>query len=270
MSKRDPRLNFEGARHAAILLVACLFGFSTLAVADSERPEYFPLEKGTFWIYRGETKFLIPGKDETGEEKAGTNVAKSEVLTWKMEVIDTLERPNVYAALIKGGPWDLAWYKPGKSRGDYVILRVGGFRYYQYSGEVARELWKTLQESDPQLIPSGIVEGEIMLDFPMAAGKAFGGDFSGILRSRYCWVVEGVSPLKKQNFKRNGKLTDSIEYSLSYRTNPDHQMLGFTTGVGIVSYVYNHHGTLSATDLQLIEFGKAEQRDKPEKRTKKR
>jgi len=49
--------------------------------------------------------------------------------------------------------------------------------------------------------------------------------------------------------------------SLTYRTNPDHTFLEFATDVGIIAYTYGHHGTLAATELSLIEFGKA----KPQK-----
>lgn len=199
---------------------------------------------------------MVPKQNATDDEKQKgiANEGRSEVLTWKMEVVATLERPNVFAALIKGGPWDLAWYEPGKARGDYVILRVGKFRYYQYSGERALELWSKLKESDPRFIPSSIEDGELILDFPLADGKVFGGDFSGFLRSRYCWVVEGESG---KTFPGAEKFPGSVQYTLTYRTSPDHQFLGFATGVGIVSYAYGHHGTLSETELQLIEFGKA-------------
>jgi len=258
MQNGKRRSNFTSGRFIG-LLVAALLGVSTQAFAASRHPGLFPLEKGRYWIYQGETKYLVPKENATEEEKqSGTaNEQKREVLTWKMEVVDTLERPGVYAALIKGSPWDLAWYKPGKARGDYVILRVGEFRYYQYSGEAALELWGELRGLDPRFIPSGIKEGELILDFPLAPNKAFGGDFSALLRKRYCWVVEGESPLDKTRFRGAEKFPEAIEYSLTYRTNPDHQFLNFATGVGIVSYVYGHHGTLSETDLELIEFGKA-------------
>ncbi len=248
---------------AILLLCAVVFGLPAAILADnSKSPNYFPLEKGNYWIYRGETKFLVPKKNATKEEKqkGAANEQRSEVITWKMEVVDTLERPHVFAALIKGGPWDLAWYKPGKPRGDYVILRVGEFLYYQYAGENAQKLWAKLQESDPRFIPSDIEEGELILDFPLAAGKVFGGEFSGLIRSRYCWVVEGENTLNAKRFPGAKKFPNSVEYHLTYRTNPDHQFLDFVTGVGIVSYTYGHHGTLSETDLQIIEFGKAQPR----------
>lgn len=236
------------------LVLAAIFWWSGNALAESKPPNYFPLDKGTYWIYRGETKFLVPKENATDEEKRKgvANEKRSEVLTWKMEVVDTLGRPNLFAALIKGGPWDLAWYEPGKARGDYLILRVGDLRYYQYSGKAALELWAKLQASDERFIPSDIEEGELMLDFPLVTGKVFGGDLSGLIRSRYCWVVEGESG---KSFPGAEKFPDSLVYSLTYRTSPDHQFLDFATGVGIVAYSYGHHGSLAETSLQLIDFG---------------
>ena len=247
-----------GATGIAKMLLVALFGLSFNVFAESSSPYYFPLEKGTCWIYRGETKFLVSKADATEEEKQKgvANEEKSEVLTWKMEVVDTLERPHVFAALIKGGPWDLAWYKPGKARGDYLILRIGDLRYYQYSGTKAQEVWDKLRVSDARYVPSDIEEGELMLDFPLAEGKVFGGDFSGYIRSRYCWVVEGERKLDPKCFPGAKRFPKSIVYTLTYRTNPDHQFMDFATGVGIVSFTYGHHGTLAATDIKLIDFRK--------------
>ncbi|MFZ4775826.1 MAG: hypothetical protein ACOYM3_10700 [Terrimicrobiaceae bacterium] len=45
--------------------------------------------------------------------------------------------------------------------------------------------------------------------------------------------------------------------SIAYRTTPDHQILDFVPGIGIVGFHYVHHGTLSETDLGLIGFRKA-------------
>jgi len=116
---------------STLLLLGCiiLIAIGGRVTAAPPAPDFFPLEKGNYWIYRGETKFLVPKKNPTEEEKKNStkNEEKSEVLTWKMEVVDTLERDRCFVALIKGGPWDLAWYEPGKARGDYMILRVDRF-----------------------------------------------------------------------------------------------------------------------------------------------
>lgn len=173
-----------------------------------------------------------------------------------MEVADTLERPEVFAALIKGGPWDLAWYEPGKERGTYVILRVRGLRYYLYSGEQAEKVWAQLQESAPGIIPHEITEGEIILDFPMVQGKVFGGEFANLLRGRYCWLVEAEQELSPKQFPGAEKFPKAKTYVLGFYTSPDRQTFSFTMGVGITAYRYHHRGSTSSTDLELVEFVK--------------
>jgi hypothetical protein len=44
------------------------------------------------------------------------------------------------------------------------------------------------------------------------------------------------------------------QYQLVYRTLPDHQIIEFAPNIGITRYTYVHHGTVSETDLKLIEF----------------
>jgi hypothetical protein len=92
------------------LSIACALWVALLCNLQAA-PEYFPLEKGSFWIYRGETKFLVKNP------ATGKNEPKAEVLTWKMAVVDTVTRDLLFAALIKGAPFDLSWYEPGKAGG---------------------------------------------------------------------------------------------------------------------------------------------------------
>jgi hypothetical protein len=94
-----------------LMIAGSLALCSTLFKAETQS-EYFPLTKGNYWIYKGETKYLVPKKE--APPNSGQNEAKSEILTWKMEVVDTTEGGNYHAALIKGMPMDLAWYTPGK------------------------------------------------------------------------------------------------------------------------------------------------------------
>ena len=171
------------------VLFLAMAGFYSHGFAET--PPDFPLEKGNYWVYRGEVKFLVP-KNEEEKQNGGFSEPKNEVVTWKMEVIDTLERnEDVFAALIKGGPWDLAWYQSGKERGDYMILRVGKYLYYLYSGEEALELWEKLQASDSGRLPD-LGNQEAFLDFPLATGKVFGcigEDYINRLSSgRHCWL----------------------------------------------------------------------------------
>ena len=213
-------------------------------------PDYFPLQKGNYWIYRGETKFLV--------RKAGSNenVPKSEVLTWKMEVADTFTYDRLFAALIKGAPFDLDWYEPDRPRGDYLILRVGATAYYLYSGDKAKNAWKNLHGDSPDF---GMLEkeGDLILDTPLLVGKVWGSELMHRSHGRYCWLVEGEHDFNPKNFPSAGVVANTKDYTLAYRTSPDHQILDFVPGLGIVGYEYVHHGTLAETRLCLIEFGKA-------------
>lgn len=208
----------------------------------------FPLEKGNYWIYRGETKYLVkhPGSDK--------NMPKTEVLTWKMEVIDTATRGPFFAALLKGFPFDLSWYEPGKSRGDYLILREEPSTYRIFSGQDAREAWAKIKETGQP--PADFKEsGEVLLDLPLTVGKTFGEVPGNQAKGRYCWVVEGERAFNPKRFPAAGKLTDPRCFTLVYRTNPDRQVLDFVPGIGIVGYQYVHLGTLSETNLGLVQFG---------------
>jgi hypothetical protein len=46
---------------------------------------------------------------------------------------------------------------------------------------------------------------------------------------------------------------DSL-YTLVYRTNPDHTMLGLVPGLGVVHYAYKHHGTTAEADAWLVGY----------------
>lgn len=227
--------------------------------ATAQEPDYFPLAKGNYWIYRGETKYLLKNPN------TGQNEPKSEVLIWKMEVVDTAARELLFAALIKGGPEDLAWYQPGKERGDYVIIRVGTATYYRFADKAALDAWEKIKDKTQPLSDLG-ESGELFLDAPLVEGKVFGGDIGSLARGRYCWVVEGWGAFNPKRFPAAGKLKDARNFSLIYRTNPDHVFIDFVPGLGIVGYEYGHHGTLSETSLSLIEFGTAKGVEKKSKR----
>ena len=215
--------------------------------ADSD---YFPLEKGNFWIYRGETKFLRKNPD------TGKSEPKAEVLTWKMEVVDTITRDHLFAALIKGAPFDLSWYEPGKVRGDHLIVRAGTATFYFFTGKEALEAWSKIKDESQSLfdLEKG---GELLIDAPLVEGKVYGGELGNMARGRYCWLVEGEREFNPKRFPAAGKLVNPRDFTLAYRTSPDHQIIDFVPGLGIVGFQYVHHGTLSETDLGLIEFQKA-------------
>jgi len=65
--------------------------------------------------------------------------------------------------------------------------------------------------------------------------------------------VESADSLPASVRRLRLDLTDSL-YTLVYRTNPDHTILGFVPGVGIVRYAYSHHGTTAEADAWLVGY----------------
>lgn len=41
---------------------------------------------------------------------------------------------------------------------------------------------------------------------------------------------------------------------MSLRSPPDHQFADYADGVGVMRYVYEHHGTTSEVDARLVDF----------------
>src|ERR1043165_5484558 len=116
-------------------LILILFSVQ-LAKAEDKPESYFPLTRGNYWIYRGLTKWV------EGDSRDNTARIKSQVLTWKMEVADTVECGRVFGALLKGHPSDLCWYKRNQPRGNHLIVRVGTGNYHLFSGDQALQVFQ--------------------------------------------------------------------------------------------------------------------------------
>jgi hypothetical protein len=63
----------------------------------------YPLRKGTRWVYQGRAEWAgrRPGEVRSGEVKD------------VMEVLQVVTGPDAFAAVVRGFPMDLAWYRPG-------------------------------------------------------------------------------------------------------------------------------------------------------------
>lgn len=197
----------------------------------------FPLEKGTKWVYEGSVKWQAEAE------------VFEDTVSWTMEVIDSIERIHVKGYQLKGSPLELAWYEPDKMPGTHVIVQVGS--KYFYGDETT---WQRLQ--DPEDLLLGLVtESNLFLDMPLQTNNYFGetgqltrGDFS------YFWVVESEEMVSLEQVTGLETAGELPQYSLSFRTLPDHQLVDFVPGVGITRYVYVHHGTVSEADVRLVEF----------------
>ena len=214
-----------------------------LAAAPAE-PPFFPLTKGTYWVYQGTTKWQEESSEKVSEK----------VLTWKMEVTETIERGHVTAAVLKGHPLDLAWYKEGKTPGDYLIIRVGPDEYYLLTEQRVQEALTKLRDQD-DILADLVKDVEQFLDLPLTPGKIFG-ETMQITRQdgSYYWIVENEKPVKMDKVKGLSPSAALTEYELAFLTTSDNTKVNYVPGVGIVRYTYGHNGSVSETDLKLIEY----------------
>lgn len=229
-------------------LIYCALIFASLNGRGAFAGEVFPLAAGSYWIYRGPTSWTLPNPDR------GAATVKSATLTWKMEVLKTVEFGDTRVALVKGMPHDLSWYKEGKQRGDYLIWSEAGTKYYVCSDK-AVALFERIKNS--QALPDDLKsEGELFLDFPLTKGKGFGAEAEALSHpGRYCWGVEAEVALDASAIKGAPAGRTFRVSTLAYRTSPDHTIVDFVPGLGIVGSHYGHHGTIATTDLTLVEIG---------------
>lgn len=214
-------------RFAALIAPAILLA-SMPAVAD----ERFPTSPGTYWVYRGTTSWTVPG----------TALVETKELTWKVEVKEHRQGDGFEVATLSGFPSDLAWYEPGKQPGAYALVILNGSAYYLIGGAAA--VSAALEGHGMPLVE----DYDLLFRWPLRAGDRFGDPESvDRLDGMYCWVVEEASRSRRSGIER---------YRLSQRTMPDHQVIDFVPGIGVVAFAYGHHGTVSSTDLRLIEFGR--------------
>ena len=237
---------------AAVLITVMLATACTwkgAAQSPEEAPEWFPLSAGAMWVYKGTSKWTRSDSGEVVEKP----------VTWTMQVLETLSRGQVFAARVSGYPQDLAHYEEGNAPGDYLIVRVGPSKYYLVQQLRSEETLRRLRDEKDQL--GGLVrENEIILDAPLVRGKIYG-EADQITRQDglYSWIVEDARPADLRGVKGVARAGGMTEYEITQRTLPDHTIVNFVPGIGITRYVYGHHGTVSETDVKLVEFrsGKA-------------
>jgi hypothetical protein len=237
-----------GALLVAVLLASACSWKGAAQSPEETPPEWFPLSAGTTWVYKGTTKWTQSDSGEVAEKP----------VTWKMQVLETLTRAHVTAATVKGYPLDLAHFEESKAPGDYLIVRVGTSKYYLLRPNRVEEALRRLRDENDLL--GGLVrEDEIILDAPLVPGKIFG-ETNQITRQdrSYSWIVEDVRPADLRGIKGVAPDAQKLEYEVRQRTLPDHQIVTFVPGIGITHYVYGHHGTVSETDVKLVEFHRGE------------
>ena len=218
-----------------MLLALCL---ASCFLSSHETTSYYPLEKGNYWIYEGES-----------EEQMGHDIYKTKQL-WKIEVLDVFPRGHITGYAIRKTITDIKSGKVDVLREG--IVRVGPNAYYSLDINKFDRL-----KNKKDILYDLLSSDDIILDMPLVVGKRFG-DPEQLTRDDgyYCYVVMGDNQIKLNNVKgiESGKHYHS--YDLRYYTLPGESTETFVPGIGYVSYRYSHHGSVSEYNMRLIEFHK--------------
>jgi hypothetical protein len=139
----------------------------------------------------------------------------------------------------------------GKERGDYLMVRDGG-QYYRV---------RIGKDEDVTAILSGFGPDDrlnldtLFLDLPLHEGMCFGRDPNAKRDdSLYCWAVSRPVVTQFREVKGIPSNKQFETFTLSYRANTDHTYFDFVPGIGISSYLFGHHGTVSEVDVKLVEY----------------
>ncbi|MBM3128686.1 MAG: hypothetical protein FJ009_08700 [Chloroflexi bacterium] len=214
-----------------VLFVAC---------APLVTPPAFAFPKGATWTYEGVVTWAAQGN------------AQQKTLTWKIEVVDKIERGDgVVGYVMRGHPLDLAFYAEGKPPSDYLYLARAN-RVYQISLLDAAPINRVKNANDA--LTDWLSDDNLVFDFPLAADQKFGpAQFIANPNGMYTWIVADAKTTSLTGVKGLAP-TNAIEYALDFKTNPDRQTVYFVPNVGITRFVYHHNGTLSEVDVKLVEF----------------
>lgn len=209
-------------------------------------PAVFPMAVGNTWVYTGTIRWTPANSNEVFEKE----------VEWTLETVDVIERRGLRAAVLEGHPSDLVWYAEDRQRRRHLVVAIGAGQteqLYLLSEQRAGEVEKRLRDSGDSLIDL-LNDYELFLDLPLSHLKRFC-DLHSRTRQDYlyCWLVESVQPLDGLDVQGVDPDVARTQYRVSHRTLPDHRIIEYVSGVGIASYIYGHHGTVSDVDVRLTE-----------------
>jgi hypothetical protein len=232
------------ARSFMLVIFALAVWISTnLSGGIKDSDATFPLNEGTFWIYRG---FIRWTHD--------INRVSKIPVTWRMEVRKLISRGSLRVAVINGFPSDLDWSNGHPIPTDTLIIQSAANKFYLTSASNGEaDVLKRAQDSSDSL--DGLLsDHDLFLELPLEKGKKFC-DADGMARpdTHYCWVVDSVAPAVLDTIKGTSS-EQRKAYGIQFVTLPETIAFTFVPGVGFTTYQYHHHGTVADTELKLVEF----------------
>ncbi len=220
-----------------------MIGFCVLASLLPTTVEMIPSGVGTYWVYDFDSR----------EQGAGTEV-KTVKTKHKLTVLEEVTRPGIKIALVEKK--DLSGREPLA----YVVRQVfNNDRFYEYdvAAEERESEWVTLRNSVAAgQMPEVPEENCLQMVLPAKVGTFW--DNEGTpdrTDGMYCWRIEKIG--STQVFREIAGIRvphNTAEYTMAFRTCPDHQLRTYVPGLGFTNMQYRHHGTVLDTDEHLIEF----------------
>lgn len=244
------------AQISALLLGFLLAALPASVVAGTPPPEacLIPLESGTRWVYEAEVRWT-PVAGEKGTQRPGIQSAR---LRWTNEVLFCVTGRTARAAVLHRFPTEVLGMDPEVPRNHSVLVETANqiIQVPARNLSHARQLAKRLANQ-----PMTRLRGRtVLLEKPLRVNQRWGFDDSDEgpqIRTRedgwYCWHVEAVRA-HRLSLKSGPPNRDVTSYVIAYRTNPDHQLLELTPGIGFTQLEYEHHGTVGEEKVRLIDF----------------
>ncbi len=203
----------------------------------------FPLNPGTYWIYQA----LVSWGPE------GTAVPQEKLFDWKMEVVRTIPREGLLAAVVKGFPRDLDRAEGNPAPVESLIVETGGTKFYWIPPASLQAALARLENPGDSL-DDLLTDDRIFLDLPLSRGKRFC-NTTGMIRTDefYCWVAGQPAPADLADAKGVPPGAHAA-FPVQFLTTDDSTSFDFVSGIGITRYSYQVHGSAFDTELRLREF----------------
>jgi len=203
---------------------------------------FFPLTRGTYWVYQGTVDWFDQAKDKTSEAK----------VSLKMTVERVFENESIVFAELQGYPADLNFTAGDAHPSRWMLIESSSHRVFLRELNPGTRL--PAPGSPPSAFDSFMTDDDLLFEWPLARGKKYCDAESAKREDEmYCWIVESEER-KNLDAVTGAGWGSAPVFTITYRTNPDDTQIELSPGIGIIAYRYNHHGTTAATDVKLTEF----------------
>jgi hypothetical protein len=228
------------------LALAMLLSLAGLSLLHAQKPtaprEFFPLNVGTYWVYKG---FVGWFDSETDKPATGE-------VTWRMSVLKVYRKKGLVAAVVNGFPADLDWSAGATEPKPWLI--VEDEKHQVYYENLGPDFDLSKFDAGDHVFDKFLVEDNFFFQWPLQKGARFcATDAKGRDDDMYCWIVADTTT-KKLDSVQGAPSGEQPVFRMQYRSLPDDTTIQLVPGIGLLGYEYHHHGTVADTDLQLVEF----------------